>query len=101
MSRKEFIAFTDMDDVEVTTAVEVSHLDDVAVVVGGTFSATWKLQVSPDGTLWVDHATITGKTAAFAGTVGYPVKQVRLSCTAFSSGTIEGFATGVNPELKN
>lgn len=94
MSKPFFAALQDLDAVENGAALDVSHLENVAVVVGGTFVGTWALQVSPDGTLWVEHATITGKTAAFAGEVGYRCMQVRTVCSAHTSGTIEGFVSG-------
>lgn len=99
MSKPYFAALDDLESTTETDPVDVGHLENVAVVVGGTFTGTWSLQVSPDGTLWVPHATIAAKTAAFAGAVGYRVKQVRLSCSAYTDGTIESFVTGDDEDL--
>lgn len=100
MAKPYFQAMDDLTSTTETDPLDVGHLENVSVVVGGTFAGTWELQVSPDGILWVPHATITGKTAPFADAIGYRVKQVRLSCSVYSSGTIESFITGDDEDLR-
>lgn len=100
MSKPAFLPLADLTGTGQTAAVEIAHLEEAAIVVGGTFVGTFELEVSPDGTMWVPHATITGKTAPFAGEIGYRCKQVRLSCTAHTSGTIESFVAGSDTDLE-
>lgn len=76
------------------SAAECAHLEDVAVSVSGTFSATVDVEVSFDGTSFAPHPSLNGQTAPFAGTIGFPCKQVRLNVTAYTSGTLEGRGAG-------
>lgn len=53
-------------------------------------SPTYSVQQTLDGTNWYDHATITGKTAAFEGSILFPVKALRLKWTAAGTVTMQG-----------
>lgn len=35
---------------------------------------------------WFDHSTLTGKTASADGNYAFPIRAIRLTCTAFTSG---------------
>jgi hypothetical protein len=50
-----------------------------------TFDNIFDSTVTP---VWFDHTTITGKTASFDGNYAYPVRAVRLTVTAFTSGSV-------------
>lgn len=87
----------DLGDLTATgagSAVETAHLEDVGVMVGGTFVGTVDVEVSFDGSTFAPHPTLNGQTAPFAGTIGFPCKQVRLNVTAYTSGTLEGRGAG-------
>lgn len=63
------------------------------VVPSGTL--TYKVQHTFDNVqdpavtpTWFDNATITGKTASFDGNYAYPVTAVRLTVTAYTSGSV-------------
>lgn len=53
-------------------------------------SPTYSVQQTLDGSNWYDHATITGKTAAFEGSILFPVKALRLKWTAAGTVTMQG-----------
>lgn len=63
-----------------------------------TGTLTYKVQYTTDdvfavgwsaGTAtWFDHATITGKTASFDGSLTIPATAVRLNVTAWTSGSV-------------
>lgn len=76
------------------SAVDVSHLEEVSFLVGGTFVGTYDVEVSFDGSVWVPHPDHNGETAPKAGDVAIPIKQVRINCTAFTSGTLECHVSG-------
>lgn len=67
------------------TAVDVSHCDELAVLISGTFVGTVKVEISADGTNWAEYDS---KTAPAVVAVTVPCKQVRTRCSAFTSGTI-------------
>jgi hypothetical protein len=94
MGKATFGQFADLTSAASTAAVDVSHLETIYICGGGTFVGTWELQFSMDGTNWHVHPTITGKTAAFNGTVGFRAKLVRITCTAYTSGTIKSQYSG-------
>ena len=79
---------------------EVGHLalGSLYLQVGGTFSATYHLEMSVDGNTWFDVSTkftdvvagsaagsslVTGKLLNFAGV---PARFLRTNCTAYSTG---------------
>ena len=76
------------------TAVDISELDSVGVAVGGTFNATYSVEVSFDGSTFVAHPDFAGLTAAKSGALGFVAKQVRLNVTAYTSGTVTGGGGG-------
>jgi hypothetical protein len=49
-----------------------------------TFDNIFDSSVSPT---WLDHATLTGKTANADGNYAFPVRAIRLTCTAWTSGS--------------
>lgn len=87
-------ALGECDAVEVGTAAGVEDLEELHVMVYGTFVGTYDLEVSMDGTNFVQHPTHNGLTAPAILAVGMPCKSVRLNCTAFTSGTISAEAAG-------
>jgi hypothetical protein len=50
------------------------------VTVSGT--VTYSVQHTFDETNWFDHASATGKSAAFDGSYLYPVRGIRINVTA-------------------
>jgi len=104
MGKGTFGEFTDLTAVDQSDPVDVSHLETVYVVGFGTFVGTWELQFTMDdlgGTPnWHTHPTITGKTGPFNGELGFRARGVRLACTAFTSGTIEGRYSGNDEDAK-
>lgn len=67
----------------------------IGCVLSGGGSLTFKVQYTYDNVLdplitatWFDHATITGKTASFDGSILFPVAAVRLTVTAYTSGNV-------------
>jgi len=100
--RNVFGSFTDIDAVEASDPVDVSNLEDAYVAVTGTFVATLDVEFTMDdlaGTpSWHVHPTLTGKTVPFNGTIGFPVRAIRLNATAHTSGTAEGSYSGKDPD---
>ncbi len=78
--------------------IVVNDLETAAIWIVGTFVATAQVQISPDGTNWVDE----GAALTAPGRVSIPAdaNQVRVDCTAYTSGTIESVVTGVDEDLK-
>lgn len=67
----------------------------VGCVVNGGGTLTYKIQYTYDDIYdptvvptWFDHATITGKTANFDGSIVTPCAAVRLTVTAYTSGSV-------------
>lgn len=50
-----------------------------------TFDNIFDPAVTP---VWFDHASITGKTTNFDGNYAYPVTAIRLTVTAYTSGSV-------------
>lgn len=72
--------------VAVGAAKEVSNLVNVALNIGGVFTATYQLEVSFDGVTFTQHgANATAPVTITA--LGYTPKQIRWRCTAYTSGT--------------
>lgn len=87
----------DCDAVEAGAAAAVEELRDASVTVSGTFVGTVAVQISHDGTEYVNAAAAVTAPAV----ITIPVcKSVRLNCTAFTSGVIKGRVGGVNPQLR-
>lgn len=76
-----------IDEVEVTDAVDISHLEDWNMLLGGTFVGTVSVEVSFDGgTTWVAHPDMAAKTVPVVVPGAMRVQQVRANCTAYTSG---------------
>lgn len=79
----------------VVRAVQSSSftLHHCAVLVGGTFSATVDVEVSPDGVNWVTAMDVGGAQLAgvVAGThvLAGDAAHVRVNISAYTSGTVE------------
>ncbi len=73
------------------TAINPFNLSLLAQLVSGT--ATFAADVTygdnnPYPALWIEHATITGKSANFVGGQTTPIAGIRLRLTASSSGNV-------------
>lgn len=74
-------------------AQRVDHLVEKTFLVGGTFSATMRLQGSLDGSSWAD---ISGDiTAPSALAFSHSVMYVRVNVTAYVSGAPAGSICGI------
>lgn len=63
-----------------------------AELVSGTATFTAEITYGDDNAyhaLWVDHATISAKSATFAGTQTSPIPAARIKLTASSSGVVK------------
>ena len=60
----------------------------VGAAVGGTFVGTCLCEVTYDGTTWVQFGN--SATAGATWQITQPVLDVRLRCSAFTSGTLTG-----------
>lgn len=63
----------------------------MGLVITGT--GTYKIQHTFDNVMdaavtptWFDHPVVTGKTASIDGNYAFPVRAVRLTATAYTSG---------------
>jgi hypothetical protein len=68
-------------------AIDVGGFPSCAVQIVGSFTATYDVQASLDGSNFVTVATIT---AAAIVSVPLPAVAVRINCTAYTSGTPTG-----------
>ena len=101
MGKARFVNLGDLASTTNTTAVDVSELESVAVAVGGTFVGTFSIEVSFDeGVTFIPHASGTGKTAPFVLDLGMRVQQVRVDCTAYTSGTMNCGLSGTDEDRK-
>lgn len=68
----------------------------IGVLIGGTFVATVKVEVSNDPEVTVPTWTQFGADVTAPGTVkvDIPVKAVRLRVSAYTSGTVAGYISG-------
>ena len=97
MARNVFGILGSHAAVETGTPVDVSHLEDVSILIGGTFVGTVNIEVSMDGTNWVAlTGALGGATAPVVALVGLPVKEIRTDVTAYTSGAIEVLFAGVD-----
>jgi hypothetical protein len=71
------------DAVETGQVVDVASAEEIGYLVGGTFVGTIKIEVSFDGTTFVELASLTAPGVAL---ITVPVKQVRARCSAYTSG---------------
>lgn len=70
----------------------------LAGIVAGGSTLTWKVQHTLDdiyavtaagGTInWLDHASLTGKTASADGNYAFPIRAVRLVVSGFAAGSV-------------
>jgi len=86
----------DLAAVAVNAGINVSDLETADMWVTGTFVATAQVQLSPDNVSWIDE----GAALTAPGRVSIPkaAKFVRVSCTAYTSGTVESDVTGVDDD---
>lgn len=89
----------------VGSAVNVEALEDIVAVVGGTFVGTYSIEGSMDGTTFyaltdVFGNSLAGLTAGVAAQLPAGLKEVRLNCTAFTSGSIDGAVGGLDRDLR-
>lgn len=74
-----------------SAAVDVSHLRDLKVMLGGTFVGTWVVDISWDGTTFVPWEA--GRTTPGVYTTIPACKAFKMRCSAFTSGTaVVGYA---------
>lgn len=96
-----------VDAQEDGTAVDISHMKvgtvGVTVVCSTSpaWNATWKIQVSNDGTNYVQAPTTAGGvTATGTGDKAYRLecafKYMRLICSAYTAGSAVGYVSGEN-----
>lgn len=88
------------------TAANVENLDPVCVNIFGTFVGTYTVEGSVDGTNFealLDYFgnSLAGKTAALWAQLPAGLKAVRINCTAYTSGDIEGAVGGIDKTLKS
>lgn len=76
-------------------ACDVSDIVSMQFAITGVGTGTYQVQVSYDGTNFVN----LGSAFTADGTLAVPdaVKQVRVRCTAYTSGTPVGAVAGVLP----
>jgi len=98
MSRFQARPLADITSQAANAGVEVSDFESATAWVLGTFVGTVQMQISPDGTNWVN----SGSAVTAVATIAIPdtAKQVRFDCTAYTSGTIEGVVTGRDVERR-
>ncbi len=94
MGRHVDTALPDLVGTGQNVAVNVEALEESDVWVGGTFVATYTVEASPDGVLFVPVPNGAGLTAPAIVSLPSGTKQTRVDCTAFTSGTIESVAAG-------
>ena len=99
-------AFMDLGSLTGTgagTAFDVSHLESINCLIGGTFVGTVAIEVSFDaGANFVPlPSPLAAATAPVVSAVGVRCQQIRANCTAFTSGTIEVKASGEDEDQKS
>jgi len=99
MSKQRSVALGALTAIAVGTGKDISDGETADVWVSGTFVGTVLVQASPDGTNWV---TVANGSLTAPGVVPIPTsaKQVRINCTAYTSGTITGTAALRDAELR-
>ena len=102
MGRPAFLDLGDLTAVAVGTPVDVSHLETLAFMVGGTFVATYDVEASFDGgTTFVPIPGLDGQTTPQLVDLGdLRCEQVRLNVTAFTSGTVSGKGSGTDEDRR-
>ena len=69
-----------------SSGAQVAAAAKLSIQVFGTFSATYNVEGTLDGTNWAP--LLTGATTAQIVTVVTPILQVRVNCTAWTSGSL-------------
>ena len=98
--KPEFFDLGDLTGTGATTAIDVSHLENLGMMVGGTFVGTYEMQASFDGGATFVALPSGGGTAPKTIAVGIAVQQIRVECTAFTSGTLKNSAAGKDEDRK-
>lgn len=94
MGKSKFGTMTELGEVADGDAVDVSNLEKLGVNVAGTFVGTWVLEQSFDaGVTWAQApANAAGVTATGTAPKAYNFdvvpQQIRVNCTAWTSGAI-------------
>lgn len=86
MAKHEGNAFTALGSVTVTPAFDVRHLEELVVQISGTFVGTAQIEISQDGTNFAQFGA--NQTAPAVVQITVPCQQVRVRCSAFTSGSI-------------
>ncbi len=99
MSKYHTRALADLVATGQNAGITISDLESADMYIFGTFVATVQVQVSPDGTNFVNEgsAVTAGARVALPDTA----QQVRLDVTAFTSGTIESAVGGLDTDVKD
>lgn len=101
MGRPAFYNLGDLVATGAGTAVDVEHLEDFAIQIGGTFVGTVAIEISMDGTNFTAlPAPLAAATAPVVAPVAIRCKQVRANVTAFTSGTIQVRAAGTDEDTR-
>lgn len=83
------------------TVHDISHLEEVAAMIGGTFVGTASIEVNFDAATWIPvPGVLSGATTPQMLAIPVRARQIRLNCTAYTSGTIEGKASGSDTDVK-
>lgn len=85
-STQKSIALADVGSAASNTAVDVSVCEDAQIFVGGTFVGTYSVMESADGTAFTAHQA--AKTAGDIFALQTGTRKVKITCTAYTSGTI-------------
>ncbi len=99
MSTQKSVAMANVGSATSNTAVDVSRFETASVYVSGTFVATYSIMESGDGTNFA--ATHTGKTAGGIFELSKSTKQVKITATAWTSGTIVSHVGGRDDEKRD
>jgi hypothetical protein len=92
MPKQRVTALGDLVGVATTPAVDISANEESDLYINGTWVGTVQPEVSADGTNF--NAVGSALTAPAIVALPKTAKQVRLDCTAFTSGTIESQVGG-------
>ena len=91
-------ALADVGSATNNAGINVSDLDACAMYVQGTFVGTVQLQISSDGSTYVNE----GSAVTVPDRIAIPAdaKFTRIDVTAWTSGTIESVVSGRDNDLK-
>jgi hypothetical protein len=94
MGLPTFHSFEDLTGNGSTTPLGVDQLGDMTVQISGTFAATATVEGSMDGVVW--GAAAAAVTAPGVIQVPGTYRELRVTVSGFSSGTITSRLGGVN-----